>query len=45
MKLHARRELRPNTLVNRTRHGMPSPGFISFLPGVVLPRRAGYRER
>lgn len=40
-----RSQVRPNTLVNRTHHGMPPPGLISFWPSVVTPRRAGYRER
>jgi hypothetical protein len=35
----------PNPLVNRTLHGMPALGIISFLPKPATPFRAGYRER
>jgi len=37
--------MRPNPLVNRTLHGMPALGFLSFLPKSGTPFRAGYRER
>ena len=35
----------PNPAVNRTPHGRPCLGFISFSPKPVLPRVAGYLER
>ena len=35
----------PNPSVNRTPHGMPGLGLISFWPNPVLPRGAGYLER
>ena len=35
----------PNPAVNRTPHGRPGPGFISFSPKPALPRVAGYLER
>ena len=35
----------PNPAVNRTPHGRPFLGFISFSPKPVLPRVAGYLER
>ena len=35
----------PNPAVNRTPHGRPGLGFISFSPKPVLPRGAGYLER
>jgi len=38
-------EPRPNPSLNRTLHGMPVLGFISFLPKSVMPLRAGYLER
>ena len=36
---------RPNPSLNRTLHGMPALGFISFLPKSAMPFCAGYRER
>jgi hypothetical protein len=41
----AKVELTANPLVNRTLHGVPALGIISFLPKPVTPFRAGYRER
>ena len=35
----------PNPAVNRTPHGRPCSGFISFSPKPVPPRVAGYLER
>ena len=35
----------PNPAVNRTPHGRPGVGFISFSPKPVPPRVAGYLER
>ena len=35
----------PNPAVNRTPHGKPGLGFISFSPKPALPRVAGYLER
>ena len=35
----------PNPAINRTPHGRPCLGFISFLPKPGLPRGAGYLER
>ena len=35
----------PNPSVNRTPHGRPGVGFISFSPKPALPRVAGYLER
>ena len=35
----------PNPAVNRTPHGRPGLGFISFSPKPALPRGAGYLER
>ena len=35
----------PNPTVNRTPHGRPGLGFISFSPKPALPRVAGYLER
>ena len=35
----------PNPAVNRTPHGRPGLGFISFSPKPALPRVAGYLER
>ena len=35
----------PNPTVNRTPHGRPGLGFISFSPKLALPRVAGYLER
>ena len=35
----------PNPAVNRTPHGRPCMGFISFSPKPALPRVAGYLER
>ena len=35
----------PNPTVNRTPHGRPGVGFISFSPKPGLPRGAGYLER
>ena len=35
----------PNEPINRTRHGIPALGVISFSPSAGLPRRAGYRRR
>ena len=35
----------PNPSVNRTPHGRPGLGFISFSPNPVPPRVAGYLER
>ena len=35
----------PNPAVNRTPHGGPGLGFISFSPKPVPPRVAGYLER
>ena len=35
----------PNPTVNRTPHGRPGLGFISFSPKPTLPRVAGYLER
>ena len=35
----------PNPAVNRTPHGRPCLGFISFSPKPVPPRGAGYLER
>ena len=35
----------PNPAINRTPHGRPCLGFISFLPKPVLPHGAGYLER
>ena len=35
----------PNPAVNRTPHGRPCSGFISFSPKPALPRVAGYLER
>ena len=35
----------PNPAVNRTPHGRPGLGFISFSPKLALPRVAGYLER
>lgn len=34
-----------NPSLNRTLHGMPALGFISFLPKSVMPFRAGYLKR
>jgi len=34
-----------NQPINRTRHGIPPLGAISFSPGAGLPRLAGYRRR
>jgi len=36
---------KPNLLVNRTLHGIPAWGIISFLPKPGMPFRAGYRGR
>ena len=35
----------PNPAINRTPHGRPCLGFISFSPKPVLPRGAGYLVR
>ena len=35
----------PNKPINRTRHGSPALGVISFSPSAGPPRRAGYRRR
>ena len=35
----------PNPAINRTPHGRPCLGFISFSPKPVLPHGAGYLER
>ena len=37
--------VKPNEPINRTRHGIPPLGVISFSPSAGLPRRAGYRRR